>query len=128
MDKKNSFHITLAGKSYTLCGNESQEYLQSVGSYIEEKYRTFSNNLSFRGQNVDMQHILMQLNIADDYFKCREELAVSKRREAELAAEVETLKQSMVAMQVQYENLDVAKKNFEKKYQEAKKKLSRCGK
>lgn len=128
MDKKNSFNITLAGKSYTLCGNESQEYLQSVGSYIEEKYHTFSKNMSFHGQNMEMQHILMQLNIADDYFKCREELAVSRRKETELEAELEALKQSMVAMQVQCENLDAAKKNFEKKYQEAKKKLSRCGK
>lgn len=122
MDKRNSFKITLAGKSYTLYGSEPQEYLQSVGIYIEEKYRTFSQNLPFRNQNRDMQHIIMELNIADDYFKCREELMISKQKEAELEAELETLKQSLVDLQVKYENLKVSEQNFEKKYQEAKKK------
>ena len=79
MEKKNSFNITLAGKSYTLCGEESGEYLKSVGSYIENKYAEFSGNLAFRTQSMDMQHVLLQLNIADDYFKCREKLSIQMR-------------------------------------------------
>lgn len=125
MEKKNCFNITIAGKSYTLCGNESNEYLKSIGSYIEGKYNSFAEELSFRSQPMDMQHILMQLNIADDYFKCREELYISKRKYEEQAVELEKLKSSLVAMQVKYENLESSTKLIEKKYQQAKDKISR---
>lgn len=125
MDKRNSFDITIAGKSYTLCGNESNEYLKSVGSYIEEKYNSFAQELSFRSQPMDTQHILLQLNIADDYFKCREELYISKRKFEEQALELEKLKSSLVSMQVKYENLEASTKLIEKKYQQMKAKLSK---
>lgn len=125
MEKKNSFNITIAGKSYTLCGNESNEYLKNVGSYIENKYNFFAEDLDFRAQPMDMQHILMQLNIADDYFKCREELYISKRKYEEQTVELEKLKNSLVTMQVKYENLESSTKLIEKKYQQAKDKISR---
>ena len=125
MEKKNCFNITIAGKSYTLCGNESNEYLKNVGSYIENKYNSFAEEVAFRSQPMDMQHILMQLNIADDYFKCREELYISKRKYGEQSIELEKLKSSLVAMQVKYENLESGTKLMEKKYQQVKDKLSR---
>ena len=125
MEKKNCFNITIAGKSYTLCGNESNEYLKNVGSYIENKYNSFAEEVAFRSQPMDMQHILMQLNIADDYFKCREELYISKRKYEEQSIELEKLKSSLVAMHVKYENLESGTKLMEKKYQQVKDKLSR---
>lgn len=125
MEKKNSFNITLAGKSYTLCGEESGEYLKSVGSYIENKYAEFSGNLAFRTQSIDMQHVLLQLNIADDYFKCREKLSIQMRKMEEQSNELEKLKNSLVTMQVKYENLEASAKLVEKKYQEAKARIAR---
>ena len=110
MERKNNFKITLAGKSYTLSGNESGEYLKNIGSYVESKYNEFSGNL--------------QLNIADDYFKCREELAIQNRKLEELNAEMEKLQSSLVAMQVKYENLESSTKLIEKKYQDAKARIS----
>ena len=124
MERKNNFKITLAGKSYTLSGNESGEYLQKISSYVEGKYIEFSGNLAFRTQSADMQHILLQLNIADDYFKCREELAIQNRKMEELNLEMEKLQSSLVAMQVKYENLESSTKLIEKKYQDAKAKIS----
>lgn len=124
MERKNNFKITLAGKSYTLSGNESGEYLKNIGSYVESKYNEFSGNLAFRTQSTDMQHILLQLNIADDYFKCREELAIQNRKLEELNAEMEKLQSSLVAMQVKYENLESSTKLIEKKYQDAKARIS----
>lgn len=123
MNKKNCFNITIAGKSYTLCGNESSEYLKNVGLYIENKYNSFAEELSFRSQPMDMQHVLLHLNIADDYFKCREELYISRRKYEEQMMEVEKLKNSLVAMQVKYENLESGTKLIEKKYQQLKDKI-----
>lgn len=124
MDKKNNFKIILAGKSYTLSGNESSEYLQKIGSYVERKYNEFSKNLAFRAQSADMQHILLQLNIADDYMKCREELAIQVCKQEEANSEREQLQNALVAMQVKYDNLETSMKLIEKKYQEAKAKIS----
>lgn len=125
MENKNSFSITLAGKSYRLTGDEPNEYLKSIGEYIEKKYADYSTKLFFRSQPADMQHILMQLNIADDYFKCREKLVNSMRVIDEQAEEIKRLKDSLVSLQVRYENLESGTKHLEKKYQEAKAKISR---
>ena len=125
MEKKNSFNITIAGKSYKLKGEEPSEYLKMVGSYIEDKYAGYASELSFRALPMDMQHILMQLNIADDYFKCREMLSVSLRKQEEQAEELERMKNSLVAMQVKYENLESSTKLIEKKYQESKEKINK---
>ncbi len=125
MEKKNSFSITLAGKPYKLCGEESSEYLSRVGSYIEGKYAKFSSEISFRTLPMDMQHVLLQLNIADDYFKCMEELSLSMRKQEEQAQELEKMKSSLVAMQVKYDNLETSAKMIEKKYQESKDKINK---
>jgi len=124
MGKRNNFNITLAGKTYTLCGEESAEYLKSIGTYIEKKYNGYYDNLSFRSQPVDMQHILMQLNIADDYFKCKEKLELQIRKNEEQNHEMEKLQNTLVSMQVRHENLESIMKFVEKKYQEAKKIIS----
>ena len=125
MGKKNNFNITLAGKSYTLCGEESSEYLKRIGTYLEQKYNGYYGNLSFRSQPIDMQHVLMQLNIADDYFKCKEQLELQLKKNEEQLAEMESLQKSLVSMQVRYENLESGMKMIEKKYQEAKKMISK---
>lgn len=125
MQEKNSFQITLGGKSYKLCGEESGEYLARIASYIEGKYKEFSDNMSFRGQPVDFQHILLQVNIADDCFKAREELAILKRKYEEQTVEMEQLKASLVSSQVKIENLEANSKLIEKRLQDTKAKLIR---
>ena len=64
MKEKNSFQITLAGKSYTLAGNESNEYLKRIADHIEKKYTDYSANISYRTQPMDMQHVMLEVNIA----------------------------------------------------------------
>ena len=120
MKDKNHFNITLAGKSYTLAGDESSEYLSTVVDYIEGKYADYSANISFRTQPMDMQHVMLEVNIADDYFKCKEQVEILNRKLEEQAAELERMKNSLVSMQVRYENLESSTKLTQKKYQEAK--------
>lgn len=124
MKEKNCFNITIAGKSYTLSGQESSDYLKSIADYIESKYETFCENTNFRSFPMDMQHVMLQVNVADDYFKAKEELAIQKRKLAEKTLEMEELKKSFVAMQVRYENLEAGAKLTQKKYQEAKARIA----
>lgn len=124
MKEKNSFQITLAGKSYTLAGNESNEYLKRIADHIEKKYTDYSANISYRTQPMDMQHVMLEVNIADDYFKCKEEVEILTRKLEEQSMELERMKNSLVAMQVKYENLESSTKLTQKNYQDAKARIS----
>ncbi|MCR5650532.1 MAG: cell division protein ZapA [Lachnospiraceae bacterium] len=72
-DKKDS-DVTIAGKVYTLTGYESEEYLQRVAAYINSRISEYQRSDGFRRLPVETQNVLMLLNIADDYFKAKEEL------------------------------------------------------
>ena len=74
MAAKTDAEVIIGGKVLTLCGYESEEYLQKVASYINNKLAEYGKVDSFRRQPADMQNILMQLNIADDYFKAKKQI------------------------------------------------------
>ena len=76
MGSKNDTEVVIGGKVFTLTGYESEEYLQRVASYINGKISEYSKIDSFKRQSIDTQNILLQLNIADDYFKAKRQLDV----------------------------------------------------
>ena len=72
-DKKEA-DVTIAGKVYTLTGYESEEYLQRVAAYINTRLSEYQKSDSFRRLPVETQNVLILLNIADEFFKAKEEL------------------------------------------------------
>ena len=71
---KTASEVLIGGKVYTLSGYESEEYLQRIASYLNGKLNEYSHVEAFRRANVDRQNVLMQINIADDYFKSRKQI------------------------------------------------------
>lgn len=71
MAAKNETEVVIGGKTFTLSGFESEEYLQKVAAYINSKISDFKKSDSFRRQSLDMQSVIIELNIADDYFKAK---------------------------------------------------------
>lgn len=71
MAAKKSTDVMIAGKVYTLSGYEEEGYLQRVASYINAKISEITEREEFRRIPNDMKSILIQLNIADDYFKAK---------------------------------------------------------
>lgn len=71
MAGKNETEVLIGGKVYTLSGFESEEYLQKVASYINSKLTEFKNSDTFKRQTIDVQATMLELNIADDYFKAK---------------------------------------------------------
>lgn len=71
MSTKTDTEVIIAGKVFTLSGYESEEYLQKVASYINNKIAEYNKIDSFRRQPMDTQNVLLQLNIADDYLRRR---------------------------------------------------------
>ena len=68
MSSKNNTEVILGGKVFTLSGYESEEYLQKVAAYINNKLAEFNKDESYRRQSAEVRANLMYLNIADDYF------------------------------------------------------------
>ena len=73
MAAKNDTEVIINGKIYTLSGYESEEYLQKVASYINNKITVFKQDEGYKRQSVDVQRTLLELNIADDYFKAKKQ-------------------------------------------------------
>ena len=86
MGYKNSVSVRVCGKTMTLTGNESVEYMTKVADYIEQKAEEIRNSDNSRDINANLISVLPSLNIADDYFKMKE------KKEA-LEQQMEQLKQ-----------------------------------
>ena len=93
MDSRNYTDVIIAGKVYTLGGYESEEYLQRIAGYLNGKNSELRKIDGFLRQTPDYQNILMQLNVADDYFKAAEELAEVKETAEAQEKELYALKQ-----------------------------------
>ena len=76
MSVKTDTEVIIGGKVFTLSGYESEEYLQKVASYINNKLSEYNKVESFRRQPQDTQNVLMQLNLADDYFKAKKQISL----------------------------------------------------
>ena len=118
MSSKNNTEVILGGKVFTLSGYESEEYLQKVAAYINNKLAEFNKDESYRRQSAEVRANLMYLNIADDYFK-------SKKLGDSLQSETENkdtamydLKHELIAAQIQ---LETANKQIEELKEEINK-------
>ena len=111
MAVKTDAEVIIGGKVYTLCGYESEEYLQKVASYINNKLNEYNAMEGFRRAPMDMQNVLMQINLADDYFKAKNQIAAMQEELEAKDKEVYDLKHELVTTQMKMENLDKSLKS-----------------
>ena len=125
MSSKTKTQVIIAGKIYTVSGYESEEYLQKVASYINNKLVEYGKVDSFRRQNVDMQNVLLQLNIADDYFKAKKQIAAMEEDIEAKEKELYDLKHELIATQIKLENSEKNLKALKDESHEKDKKIIR---
>ncbi|MGN0318861.1 MAG: cell division protein ZapA [Lachnospira sp.] len=103
MSKKNTTDVILNGKVVTLGGYESEEYLQKVAAYINNKITEFNKEEAFRKQSQEARANIVYLNIADDYFKAKK-LGDGLSLELENKdKEIYDLKHELIAAQIKAE-------------------------
>ena len=73
MAKKTETEVLLDGKVYKISGYESVEYMQRVANYINAKERDLKAGADYNKLPDVLKAYLMNLNIADDYFKLKQE-------------------------------------------------------
>lgn len=105
MGSKNYTDVLIAGKIYTLGGQEEESYLQQVASYLNDKISGLHRQDGFRKQPEDYQNVMTYLNIADDYFKERENAGALYEQKEELEKETYRLKHELVSTQMKLEAL-----------------------
>ena len=106
MSTKTDTEVIIAGKVFTLSGYESEEYLQKVASYINNKVSEYNKVDSFKRQSLDTQNVLLQLNIADDYFKARKQISLKEEELQKKETEIYDLKHDLVAAQMKLESME----------------------
>lgn len=103
MDTKHYTEVLIDGRIYTLGGNEDEAYLQRVASYINEMIATMKRQEGFTKQSTEYQTAMVELNMADDYFKARERIARLEQMKAEMEKEIYSLKHELVSIQMKQE-------------------------
>lgn len=105
MNTKNDTEVFIGGKVFTLSGNESEEYLQKVAAYINNKINEYNKLDGFKRTPVDTQNVLIQLNIADDYFKAKSKIELLEQDLKAKDNELYDLKHELIATQMKLENV-----------------------
>ncbi len=74
MSAKKSTEVLIGGKKYNISGYDEEEYLQRIASYINGKLREYNEVESFRKLQPEMKATFVEINIADDYFRAKEQI------------------------------------------------------
>ena len=125
MSTKTSADVLIGGKIYSLSGYESEEYLQKVASYMNNKMNEYSKVDAFRRQPTETQNVLLQLNIADDYFKAKKQIELLEEDLRTKEQELYDLKHELITSQIKMENCEKNYKTLQNESNEALKKLIR---
>lgn len=125
MSVKTDTEVIIGGKVFTLSGYESEEYLQKVASYINNRMAEYNKVDSFRRQPIDTQNVLLQLNIADDYFKAKKQITLLEEEIQSKEKELYNLKHELIAAQIKLENTEKNIKNLQNEVNESSRKIVR---
>ena len=125
MSVKTDREVIIGGKVFTLSGYESEEYLQKVASYINNKLSEYNKVESFRRQPQDTQNVLMQLNLADDYFKAKKQISLLEEEIQSKEKELYNLKHELIASQIKLENMEKNIKGLQTEVNDSARKIVR---
>ena len=118
MSAKKVINVIIGNKMYTLSGYEEEDYLQKVATYINHKIDEVEKLESYSLLSSDMKHVLLNLNIADDYFKAKDRVLSSEQELKAKNQEIYNLKHELVANQVACEDNEKKISNLKEEIQE----------
>lgn len=118
MSAKTSAEVIIGGKVYTLSGYEGEEYLQKVAAYINNKINEFEAMEEVRHFPADMKATLLELNIADDFFKAKSQVEKLEQEIELKEKEIYDLKHDLISNQVKTETSEKERKALEKENRE----------
>ena len=103
MSAKTNAEVVIDGKVYTLSGYENEEYLQKVAAYINNKIAEFDDMDEYKHLPGNMKSTLIELNIADDYFKAKKQAEIFEQDLQQKDQEMYDLKHELISLRMQIE-------------------------
>ena len=125
MAVKNTTQVLIGGKIMTLSGYESEEYLQKVAYYINNKMTELGQLPGYSRQSLETKHTLLDLNVADDYFKAKKQISILEEELQGKEKELYDLKHELISAQIKLENAEKQGKELQKQLNEDAKKIVR---
>ena len=116
MAQKTDAEVIIGGRVFTLSGYESEEYLQRIASYLNGKVTENSSNESFKKLPNETQAVLIELNIADDFFKAKKQIEELESQLENKDKELYDIKHELIATQIKLENME---RNLKKAQEES---------
>ena len=113
MSAKTNAEVVIDGKVYTLSGYEEPEYLQKVAAYINSKINEIDGVDGMKNLPANMKSVMIQLNIADDYFKAKSQVEKLERDMELKDRELYDLKHDLISNQIKTEGTDERIKELE---------------
>lgn len=118
MSAKKSAEVVIDGRVYTLSGYEEEAYLQKVAAYINGKIDEFNQMENFKRLSQDTKATLLELNIADDFFKAKDQIEKFEREMEQKEKEIYDLKHDLISYQVKIEDLENSVHSLEEERRE----------
>ncbi|PKM96005.1 MAG: cell division protein ZapA [Firmicutes bacterium HGW-Firmicutes-1] len=120
MSHKNDTTVLIGGNVYTLAGTESEEYIQRVALYINNKLEEIRKSDNAKKLNTRLMSILLDINIADDFFKAKVKIEELEKIIKAKDDTITNLEQDVISLQVKLEELDGEKSKFNQRIEALK--------
>lgn len=123
MSSKNKTEVLIDGKIYTMSGYESEEYLQRVATYLNNKISEIKSMDGYHRLSSDLQAILLNLNTADDYFKAKKQADHLENELTEKDRELYEIKHELISEQIKLESTERALETLQEEAAEYQKRI-----
>lgn len=123
MTDKNKTKVLIDGQVYTLSGQESEEYIQKVALYINNKLDELKKSDNGQKMNTRLLNVLLALNIADELFKEKDKATSIDTIIAQRDKKIHELRAEAAEAEEERENLLAKIAHLEKEVTDCKKEL-----
>ena len=111
--------VLIAGKVYSLKGADA-EHLQRVAALLNRKIIEVRNTAGYKNLDNEYKELLMNINLADEYFKVLDELDEFKEELDAKEAELYAARHELVSLKLKLENALRQQNVLEKRAEEWK--------
>ena len=123
MVQKNDIKVVINNKVYTLSGRENEDYLQNVATYINGKIAECQSSEAYRRFNAEYQNVLLALNIADDYFKAKDQVNQMLTEDDDKDKQIYDLRHEVIEVQIKYESAQKMIEEYKDKISELQRQI-----
>ena len=102
--------------------------MQKIASYINGKYSEYKSKDIYKHLDKGMKNVLIEINIADDFFKAKDQIDEIQAQNEENNTEIYNLRHELVSTRSELEALQEEIKDLKKELLEEQKRLIRLDK